>query len=117
MKSVNMQTYTNNFNANGGVYSVLGNHDYGDYRQWESPDAKKDNFKRMLDSHESFGWNLMMNQNHLVTKGDKTLAILGVENYGAKIGFPQYGKLAEAYQGVENADVKVLPFSRSIPLG
>ena len=94
--------------ANGGVFSVLGNHDYGDYVQWDSPEEKEDNLKRMIESHRAFGWNIMMNENHLVSKGDKSLAILGVENYGAKARFPKYGKLAEAYQGIESADVKVL---------
>ncbi|MEZ4849537.1 MAG: metallophosphoesterase [Bacteroidia bacterium] len=94
--------------ARGGVFSVLGNHDYGDYVRWENPVEKEDNLKRLMESQRSFGWNLMMNENQIITKGDHLLAIIGVENYGAKARFAKYGKLDLAYQGAENADLKIL---------
>ena len=51
-----------------GVYSCLGNHDYGDYKQWESKDAKKENFEAILDVHEKSGWRLLMNEHVPIEK-------------------------------------------------
>ncbi|MFT6054537.1 MAG: hypothetical protein ACJASP_001430, partial [Roseivirga sp.] len=49
--------------ADMGVYSTLGNHDYGDYKQWSSPQAKQQNLQDMMEVHKRLGWNLMMNEN------------------------------------------------------
>lgn len=90
-----------------GVYSTLGNHDYGDYNPWNSQQDKQDHFKRMIETHHSIGWNLLKNQHHLFHRGEDTLAVIGVENWGAR-GFTKYGKLSEAASGTEGADVKIL---------
>ena len=90
-----------------GVYSTLGNHDYGDYNDWPSAAAKRQNLVDMLAAHKVMGWNLMMNENKILTQGGDSIAVLGVENYG-KGRFPKYGKLAEAYKGTEEATVKLL---------
>ncbi|MEM6262205.1 MAG: metallophosphoesterase [Bacteroidota bacterium] len=94
--------------AKEGVFSVLGNHDYGDYLPWDSPAEKAAHFQKVLDKHGELGWNLLKNQNHLVKRGEDELAIIGVENWGAKARFPKYGRMAEAVQGTENARVKLL---------
>src|SRR5690606_29265345 len=91
-----------------GVFSVTGNHDYGDYRQWSSPAAKKRNFEYLKRVHANMGWNLLMNQHHLLKQGGEQLAIIGVENWGAIARFPQYGRLEEARKGTEDAAVKLL---------
>src|SRR5690606_11529320 len=91
-----------------GVFSVTGNHDYGDYRQWSSPAAKKRNFEDLKRVHANMGWNLLMNQHHLLKQGGEQLAIIGVENWGAIARFPQYGRLEEARKGTEDAAVKLL---------
>lgn len=91
-----------------GVYSVLGNHDYGDYRQWSSPQAKYENLQKLKQIHADMGWRLLMNEHtHLQTGGEK-IAVIGVENWGAKGNFPRYGKLRRAYNGTEEAPVKLL---------
>jgi len=90
-----------------GVFSVLGNHDYGEYRSWPSEAAKRQDFEDMLTAHEELGWNLLRNQNHLLKDQGSTLAILGVENWGVK-RFSKYGKISEAYRGAEDADAKLL---------
>jgi uncharacterized protein len=97
----------NKLQAPLGVYSITGNHDYGDYHRWPSPEAKKRNFKDLIEAHRLLGFNLLMNQNHaLELNGDK-VCILGVENWGGR-GFTKYGKLDHAYKGTDDAAVKLL---------
>lgn len=89
-----------------GVYSTLGNHDYGDYKQWSSVSAKQKNLQDMVEAHKRLGWNLMLNENTSLQQGGDKIAILGVENWGAG-RFAKYGKLDEAYRNAEG-DVKLL---------
>jgi hypothetical protein len=91
-----------------GVYSTLGNHDYGDYVQWPSIAAKKQNLLTLMEAHKELGWDLLMNENRLLTQGGEKLAIIGIENYGARGNFAKYGKLAPAYEGTQEAPVKLL---------
>lgn len=94
--------------AKHGVYSVLGNHDYGDYHQWDSAEQKKDNFQKMIDAHKTLGWKLLLNENAEIKVGNSTIGVIGVENYSMLLRFPKYGDLSKAYKGVEHADFKVL---------
>ena len=91
-----------------GVYSTLGNHDYGDYATWESLEAKRKNLSDLIDTHRQMGWNLMMNENKIFTESGDKIAVLGIENFGAKGNFPKYGKLDLAYQNTDEAAVKIL---------
>lgn len=90
-----------------GVYSTLGNHDYGEYTSWSSPRAKAANFNDMVRAHKILGWDLLMNENRIIKSSGEELAILGIENWGAG-RFPKYGKLDEAYKGTEHVPVKLL---------
>lgn len=90
-----------------GVYSILGNHDYGDYRSWSTAEARKQNFEDMLSAHKELGWQLLRNENRLLQESGESLAILGVENWGIK-RFSKYGNIKEAYQGSQEAAVKLL---------
>ncbi|CAM4158030.1 metallophosphoesterase [Cytophagaceae bacterium 50C-KIRBA] len=90
-----------------GVYSTLGNHDYGDYVRWKTPQAKKQNLQDLMKAHELMGWNLMMDENKIIEESGEKLALIGVQNIG--VGrFPWYGNLAKAYQGTEEASTKLL---------
>jgi predicted MPP superfamily phosphohydrolase len=91
-----------------GVYSVLGNHDYGDYHQWNSEDEKKKNFNDMIKAHKTLGWKLLLNENARIQIGESTLGIIGVENYSMTRRFPKYGDLKKAHLGIEPTDFKVL---------
>jgi predicted MPP superfamily phosphohydrolase len=91
-----------------GVYSTLGNHDYGDYVRWGSQQEKKENLERLKQVHKDLGWRLMMNENVLLKKNNEEIALLGVENWSAKGRFPKYGILKNAYSGTENAPFKIL---------
>lgn len=90
-----------------GVYSTLGNHDYGDYTQWASPEAKRNNLRDLIRVHKQMGWDLLMNEHRFLEQGDDKIAILGIENWGTG-GFAQYGRLDQAYQQTEDASVKLL---------
>jgi uncharacterized protein len=91
-----------------GVYSVLGNHDYGDYVSWETPEEKSANLQRLKDIQASCGWKLLMNEHVTIEKDGHKLALLGIENWGGSMHFPKYGKLKDAYAGTENYDFKIL---------
>lgn len=91
-----------------GTYSVFGNHDYGDYVQWESPQAKQKNLKDLAIIHKNMGWDLLMNENRILEIDGEKLAILGIENWGAKARFPKYGKMEEAINGVPNEMTQLL---------
>lgn len=93
-----------------GVFSILGNHDYGDYVQWESKQAKEDNLEELKNIHGKMGWKLMMNDHTVLEKGTDKIAIVGIENWGAKAGFPKYGDMKKAYSGLpeQNIPFKIL---------
>ncbi len=106
-----MQDYMDVFNrltAPMGVYSSLGNHDYGDYVSWPSQQAKAENLERLKQVHAQLGWRLLMNEHVLFEKGGEQIALLGIENWGAKGRFPKYGKMQEAYPGTEKIPFKML---------
>ena len=90
-----------------GVFSTLGNHDYGNYRSWPNEKAKAQNLRDMHYAHKLLGWNLLNNENQVIEMGHEKLAILGVENWGTG-RFPKYGELAKAYSGTEDAAVRLL---------
>lgn len=90
-----------------GVYSVTGNHDYGDYRSWTSKSEKKKNFDDLVTAHRETGFDLLLNQNRKIKIGDSELFVAGVENWGAG-RFAKYGKLEEAMIGQDQADFRIL---------
>ncbi|HEY5690145.1 MAG TPA: metallophosphoesterase [Cyclobacteriaceae bacterium] len=90
-----------------GVYSVTGNHDYGDYHKWESADAKAQNFQDLIRAHHELGFDLLLNEHRWLEENGDKIAIIGNENWGAG-RFSKYGKLDQAYAGTEEAAVKLL---------
>lgn len=91
-----------------GVYSTLGNHDYGDYVQWPSKEAKQENLEKLKQIHTAMGWHLLMNEHVAIKKNNESFALIGIENWGAKGRFPKYGKLKEAYANTEQYSFKIL---------
>ncbi len=88
-----------------GVFSILGNHDYGDYVQWPSEQAKIDNLNALKAVHSDIGWRLLLNEHLYLERNNEKIGLIGVENWG--VGFHKVGDLAEAYNGCE-APVKLL---------
>ncbi|MBK8367945.1 MAG: metallophosphoesterase [Bacteroidetes bacterium] len=91
-----------------GVYSILGNHDYGDYKQWETPEAKIQNLDTLKDIQKQSGWRLLMNEHVPIEKDGQKIALLGIENWGGNLRFPRYGKLDNAHAGTEGYPYKIL---------
>ncbi len=89
-----------------GVYSILGNHDYGDYVSWSSAEAKRKNLIDLHDAHQALGWNLMLNENQQIKVDGESIGLIGVENWG--VGFVQHGDIARAYEGMQEMPVKIL---------
>ncbi len=106
-----MEDYIDVFNklqAPLGIYSTLGNHDYGDYMQWDSLEEKKKNLEKIKQVHTELGWKLLMNEHVVLEKNADKIALLGVENWSAKAQFPKYGDLKKAYTGAEAYPFKIL---------
>lgn len=89
-----------------GKFSILGNHDYGDYMQWPSKEAKVANLQRLFEVHEELGFKLLRNESLSLKKGSDSIDLIGVENWGK--GFAQYGDLAKAAANLSAQTFKIL---------
>ncbi len=91
-----------------GQFSILGNHDYGDYFYGhETSPAKTENFERFIQTHQDIGFDLMRDRHHIIEKNGEKIYLLGVENWGGG-GFPKLGKLEKALEGVPENAFKIL---------
>ncbi len=88
-----------------GVYSTLGNHDYGDYVQWPTPQSKIDNLNTLKSIHAAMGWRLLMNEHIVLERGNDKIALIGIENWSAKANFPKYGDMRKAYAGLKEKNI------------
>ena len=93
--------------AKDGLYSVLGNHDYGDYVKWSSDEAKAQNLEDLKSLQNKIGFDMLLNENRFIEKDGERIAIVGVENWG-KGGFKKAGDLKKAASKVEKEDFKIL---------
>ena len=94
-------------NAPMGMFSILGNHDYGDYLSWVSDEAKQKNLERLKAIHKELGFKLMLNENTIIEKSGQQFSLIGVENWGSG-SFAKYGDLEKALSGVTNDSFKIL---------
>ena len=93
--------------AKDGVFSVLGNHDYGDYVDWDNAAQKEQDFEQMKVLQKEMGWSLLMNENRYIERSGQKIAMLGVENWGLN-GFKQAGDLDKTFEGISETDFKIL---------
>lgn len=97
-----------------GVYSTLGNHDYGDYFPWPDYDANRHsemkvrNLERLKAIHGEMGWKLLMNEHAVLERNGEKIALLGVENWSMNPRFPRKGDLAAAHAGCAEVPFKIL---------
>jgi len=89
-----------------GVFSVLGNHDYGDYVSWTTDEAKKQNLEQLKQHQAEMGWRLLLNEHVILERNNQQLALIGIENWGAR-GFTKYGDMEKAVAGLKDLNVPV----------
>jgi uncharacterized protein len=92
--------------AKHGQFSILGNHDYGDYVAWESPEHKTENLNRLKQHHADMGYKLLLDEHIRIQKDNESIVLAGVENWGK--GFGERGDLQKALHGTNDKDFKVL---------
>lgn len=93
--------------AKDGVFSVLGNHDYGDYVDWANTLEKENNLNRLKEVQKNMGWRLLLNENVSINRGEQKINLVGVENWG-KGGFVKHGDLDKAAADLTKEDFKIL---------
>ena len=99
-------TTLSKLSAKDGVYSILGNHDYGDYRSWPTDLEKKKNFAKLKKYQKKIGFDLILNDSRFIYKGGQKLAIVGVENWSS--AFRKYADLSLATKKINSTDFKIL---------
>ncbi len=111
-KATEMEEYMDVFNqlkAPMGVYSIFGNHDYGDYVSWPIDGVSKEqNLVNLAKVHADLGWRLLMNEHVVLEKNGEQIALLGIENWSNKARFPKHGRMNLAYAGTEKYPFKIL---------
>lgn len=109
-KAEEMEPYAKIFSklkAKDGLYSVLGNHDYGDYVRWETEEAKKKNLEDLKTIQKEIGFDVLLNESRYLEKNGEKIALVGVENWGAG-GFKKAGDLKKAVSNIKKDDFKIL---------
>ncbi len=91
-----------------GVYSCLGNHDYSDYSNWLTPEAKIKDHNTLIAYHKNMGWDLLRNENRRLKVNGEEIGILGVENWGELSRFPKYGRMDLTVKNTDDLPVKLL---------
>jgi uncharacterized protein len=91
-----------------GVYSILGNHDYGDYYRWPNQEAKDENLRQLKSFHGEVGWKLMLNEHTYLEKDGHKIGLIGVENFSGHRNFSRYGNMKTATENYEVQPVNIL---------
>ncbi|NOZ45606.1 MAG: metallophosphoesterase [Chlorobi bacterium] len=95
------------FQAKKGKFSILGNHDYGDYVPWKTQEEKQQNLNTLIDIHKKIGFDILLNENRTITINGQQIFIIGIENWGLP-PFPQHGDLKKAMNGIDDNKFKIL---------
>jgi predicted MPP superfamily phosphohydrolase len=110
-KAEEMEPYIDIFSgieSRYGTFSVRGNHDYGDYHRWPDAASKAANTARFEEIHRELGWDLLSNENRLLSIRGQEVAVIGIENMSAIARFPKYGDLQKAREGTDKASLRLL---------
>lgn len=102
------ETEMKRFTAKDGIYTILGNHDYGEYSRWDSQEDKDKNDKELFNFYDRIGWQLLRNQNKIIFRDSASIAIIGVENWSESKRFGKKGDLRKAIKGTESTQYKIL---------
>ncbi len=98
----------NKIKSRHGIFSVLGNHDYGDYMRWPTAEAKESNLEKLKFQHKKLGWDLLLNAHRVVDIQGSKVGVIGVENYSAHPRFQKYGDMRIATTGLRQTDITIL---------
>lgn len=93
--------------AKDGIYSVLGNHDYCQYRQYHAPDTPEKELQRLIAGQNEIGWQLLRNEAVQINRGGERIAVIGVDNAGGK-NFVDTSDLPKAMEGLDGGEFKIL---------
>jgi len=93
--------------AKYGEFSILGNHDYGEYVHWNSTEDKEENIDQLIKKEEKIGFKMLLNSSSKIKIGSSSISIVGVENWGLP-PFPQYGKLEKVLENIDDSEFKIL---------
>lgn len=107
-EAITFESVMKRFSAKDGVYSILGNHDYGEYSKWNSPKDKKLNDNALFTFYKKINWHLLKNENVIISRDSATIAVIGVENWSVTKRFGKKGDLRKALIGSEQANFKIL---------
>jgi uncharacterized protein len=91
-----------------GIFTILGNHDYGDYIKWPSVEAKEKNLTDLFDFYDRLGWKLLLNEHYILKNNEDSIVLLGVQNWGKTKRFPKLGDVEKAQRGFDNVAVQLL---------
>lgn len=102
-----LQDILSTLQAKDGVYSILGNHDYSEYRRWDSQQAKREALEELKRREGEMGWRLLLNENEAIVRGEDKLSVIGVENISGNRSFRTYGDLQKALKSADG-EYKIL---------
>jgi uncharacterized protein len=91
-----------------GVYSTLGNHDYGDYVKWENKEAKQKNLESLIEVHRSMGWDILLDEHRRIELNGEHLNLIGVQNWSSHLRFPKYGSMERATENIRYGTFNIL---------
>ena len=97
----------NKIKATHGVFSIFGNHDYGDYYNWQNEDDKKKNLENLKHVHQQLGWDLLLDEYRHIEKNGERISVIGIQNCGA-MGFSNYGSIKKATENLDYSPVNIL---------
>lgn len=107
-EAAGFETILAGLKARHGIFTVTGNHDYGDYVHWDSKEDKEKNFSDLKQFYHRLGWKFLLNEHSILKIHNDSIAIIGVENWSDISRFPKKGKLDKAIRGAEQVPVKIL---------
>ena len=108
IEAVEFKDQLSRLKAPMGVYSILGNHDYGDYYRWNTQEEKAENLVKLKNFHGELGWNLLLNSHTYIEKNGEKIGLVGVENWSSRMNFHKYGDMEVAMHGMEPAPFNIL---------
>jgi predicted MPP superfamily phosphohydrolase len=91
-----------------GVYSILGNHDYGDYYRWENKTLKEENLSKLISIHKQMGWDILLDEHRHISINGESITVIGVQNWSARMNFARYGNLKKALRDIKFSPVNIL---------